>query len=74
MSAMGRPLHSKPLPAVNECNGDLSSIYADECSLHAPQSSGEVAEPAPGLRDRSFENAERDQRALFQAVHAVRDR
>jgi hypothetical protein len=40
----------------------------------AQQTSGEHAEPAPILRDRSFERAERDRRALLQAVHAVRDR
>lgn len=36
--------------------------------------SGEDAEPAPSLLDWSFEHAERDRRALLQALHAVGDR
>ena len=44
------------------------------CGGGEQTASGEVTEPAPDLRDRSFEHAERDRCALLDAVHAIRDR
>ena len=62
---------------VEECKEQLSRrelIRRVPCRFLAALSSGEVAEPAPVLGDRGFEHAERDRRALLQAMHAVRDR